>query len=418
MKNICHLSAIVLFSVLSTGVSIADEEGGSSGAEIATATSSVDIDTPAVQPQMESDVGEESQLDYANAVPMQLPQTLTLPTTLADALFNMSDDDPEMPGAESGGRGSEVLALEKKESINPEKKNTEAGSQNDDLEDYESQEHGTKNHPFSTSRVDAYGVRLSKYYPYRATGKLYFKKQRGGTRVCSAALIKKGVLLTAAHCVSKWGGGYYKSFRYQPAKFKNSLPYGGTWTAYSPLVMNSYKKGLSSYCSQNGVICKTDIAVLKVARKRFNGKLKYPGELTGWLGYSWNGYGFTNSRNLTLGSNLAQITQLGYPSSHDQGAKMQRNDSLGYKDSRNANNTIIGSRLTGGSSGGPWIVNFGSDSSLNKTKHGSESARNRVVGVTSWGSRNIGKKIQGASRFTSKNIVPLVKTICKNYSGC
>ena len=43
---------------------------------------------------------------------------------------------------------------------------------------------------------------------------------------------------------------------------------------------------------------------------------------------------------------------------------------------------------------------------------GAEAAFNIVVGVTSWGYTNQAVKQQGASPFTSTNIVPLVNTVC------
>jgi hypothetical protein len=42
-----------------------------------------------------------------------------------------------------------------------------------------------------------------------------------------------------------------------------------------------------------------------------------------------------------------------------------------------------GSAMTGGSSGGPWVVNYGVDASLNGVNYGSNN--NRYVIVVSWG---------------------------------
>jgi V8-like Glu-specific endopeptidase len=86
----------------------------------------------------------------------------------------------------------------------------------------EPQAFGTSTAPYTTARVavtvlgDSSTVANTPVtsYPYRATGKLYFKE---GTSdfVCTASLIKKGVLLTAAHCVFNYGkgsSGWYNSF--------------------------------------------------------------------------------------------------------------------------------------------------------------------------------------------------------------
>jgi hypothetical protein len=67
--------------------------------------------------------------------------------------------------------------------------------------------------------------------------------------------------------------------------------------------------------------------------------------------------------------------------------------------------------MTGGSSGGPEIVNLGIRGSLSTTL-GAEANPNLVVGVTSWGYTDTLVKEQGASPFTSNNIVSLVTTAC------
>jgi len=79
---------------------------------------------------------------------------------------------------------------------------------------------------------------------------------------------------------------------------------------------------------------------------------------------------------------------------------MIRTDSLGtWSDPYNV---IIGSDQTGGSSGGPWFVNFGLDyASTSSTPIEPNMA---VVAVTSWGYFDNTIKIQGASRFTTNDI--------------
>jgi len=115
------------------------------------------------------------------------------------------------------------------------------------------------------------------------------------------------------------------------------------------------------------------------------------------------------------------VTQLGYPVSHDRGQEMQRNDSHGYPDFFNAKNTVIGSAMEGGSSGGPWMVNFTTGFANPSNAQGAlEAAANRVVGVTSWGYVDPNQKQQGASPFTSNNILRLYQAACpNNFSpGC
>ena len=128
-----------------------------------------------------------------------------------------------------------------------------------------------------------------------------------------------------------------------------------------------------------------------------------------FIGYGYNGYGFAGS--------TTQITQLGYPAGLDNAAYMERNDSYGYKNSTYSSNTIIGSNMNGGSSGGPWLVNFGIPATLTGETNGSAPSSDVVVGVTSWGYTSNTPKEQGAAPFTSGNIVPLVSAACTAVPG-
>jgi hypothetical protein len=135
----------------------------------------------------------------------------------------------------------------------------------------------------------------------------------------------------------------------------------------------------------------------------------YPGSTVGWFGY-WYGGGFTSG-------GLAQITQLGYPAGLDYALYMERNDSYGYKNASYSNDTIIGSNMNGGSSGGPWVENFGLPSALTGETNGSFPYSNVIVGVTSWGYTATGPKEEGASSFTSGNIQTLLNAACGATPG-
>jgi hypothetical protein len=96
---------------------------------------------------------------------------------------------------------------------------------------------------------------------------------------------------------------------------------------------------------------------------------------------------------------------------------MERDDSYGHTNSSLSNNTIIGSNMNGGSSGGPWIENFGLPSGLTGETNGSFTQQNTVVGVTSWGYTDASVKEQGAAPFTSGNIQTLVTGVCGANPG-
>lgn len=235
-------------------------------------------------------------------------------------------------------------------------------------------------------------------YPYRASGKLWFNKPNDSrTWFCSASLIKRGLAVTAAHCVANYGAQqFYANWHFAPAFNNGTAPYGVA-TVKSATILTSYYNG-SDPCYQRGVICQNDVAVLTL-------NPPYVGTSAGWYSYGWNGYSYN-------GSGQALITQLGYPLALDSGLYMERTDSQGFVSASLSNNTIIGSLMTGGSSGGPWLVNLGMPPSLSGVSFGTAALHNVVVGVTSWGYTDAARKEQGAPPFTSGNIVFLVNTAC------
>jgi hypothetical protein len=167
-------------------------------------------------------------------------------------------------------------------------------------------------------------------------------------------------------------------------------------------VLANYLNGTDS-CSQYGVTCQDDVAVMVLNPQSG----RYAGTSTGYLGFAYGGLGFTGG--------TTHITELGYPVDLDGGVYMERNDAQGAVSFGTANNTIIGSLMTAGSSGGPWVVNFGQAPALNGTSFGAYASYNMVVGVTSWGSATVNVKNQGASPFTSTNIHTLITKACSLY---
>jgi len=266
--------------------------------------------------------------------------------------------------------------------------------------------------PYSFQKVATYGqIGPSNFFyqvpvtsrPHRFTGKLYM---RFGSSwfVCTASLIKRGVLATAAHCVHNYGqgaSGFADEVRWYPANYS---PQGGPWGFYTGLtvyVPTPYVNGTDT-CTTTGVICNNDIATVVLTVRG-----KHAGDgLGGWYNYGWNGYGFVNST--LFGETVNEITQLGYPVAWDNGYHMLRNNSFGVYDvqtgtnGQQMKNTLLGSPMTGGSSGGPWLVNFGTAPWLTNSSAattGTSANRNIIVGTTSWGYVSTTINIQGASWF-------------------
>ena len=243
-------------------------------------------------------------------------------------------------------------------------------------------------------------------FPWRATGKLYFKIGTD-TYVCSASLIGPGLLVTAAHCVFDFGmnsaAGYHTNYAFVPAQnaADGTTPYGA-WTALGAIIAPSYYSGTDS-CSTKGVACSNDIAVMVMAPDA-NGRL--PGNLLGWYSYAWDGYSFVQSFG---NASLASITQLGYPIAFDGGMMMERTDGVGsyWSPDGVVQQTILGSAMSGGASGGPWLVNFGAVPSVSSAASlGNTAGPNVVVGVTSWSFTTAGNNTMGASWFGQNTQFP------------
>lgn len=325
--------------------------------------------------------------DYAGAQPVSLPRTRA-PETLELRLSpnrTVAAARDERTAHHAGGRGDgrEDPVVLPRRAVS-----AEAG--------IVPQAYGTVLIPFSSARNDAPKT-TNKTYPSRASGKLYINTG-SGTAQCSASLIERGIVVTAAHCVAPFGSGeFYRAFQFVPGYRNGVAPYG-VWDASAVWAMSSWVQGTDPCV---GVVCQNDVAVLQLAPK--DGAL--PGTRTGWYGFGWGGWGFTPD-------GVAHITAIGYPICLDGGELQQRNDSAGYMNPDFVYNTLIGSRLCEGSSGGPWLVNFGIQPKFTDTTAGSDADPNSVVGVTSWGMTDRTIKLQGASPFTETNIALLFEAAC------
>ena len=332
---------------------------------------------------------QQATVDFVNAKPMPLP-SISLPANSKqqqiDALMSTPARGPA--GFSSGGQGTGAL------------NEVEVGTPMPAKDGIEPEDYGTNNHPFTTERADL-SAATNKMFPYRAAGKLFFLIS-GNTYMCTASLIKRGVVVTAAHCVANYGQSqFYSGWQFIPGYRNGVAPYG-VWTAKSATVLTKYYNGTDN-CYVSGVVCPDDVAVI-LLNAYSGGAYDYPGKKTGWFAYGWDGYGFAGS--------ITHISQLGYPAGLDNAVYMERSDSQGYTNTTESNNTIVGSNMDGGSSGGPWLVNFGVDPKLTGETNGSAPTNNTVVGVTSWGYTDKTVKEQGASPFTSSNIPGLVNGVC------
>ena len=77
---------------------------------------------------------------------------------------------------------------------------------------------GTGGSFFSSSRLIPIDARLT--YPYLAAGKLFFTIPGQGDFICSGAVLRPRIVLTAGHCVhsgSNGANGFFTNFQFIPA---------------------------------------------------------------------------------------------------------------------------------------------------------------------------------------------------------
>ncbi|OKH29193.1 trypsin-like serine peptidase [Chroogloeocystis siderophila] len=266
---------------------------------------------------------------------------------------------------------------------------------------------------------------LSATYPYRTMGRLTFNIGSRTTH-CSATLIRRSVIVTAAHCIQDFGTGtsLFSGFTFTPASYNGSAPYG-SWAWESLVRPASWANGTDT---GSGTARNNDLAVIAL---RKNSQGQFIGDITGYLTYGWNNYSFVSSSR-TGNLSVAALTTTGYPALSDSGRIMQRSDGPSYLTTVSGAKQIYqGSNFTGGASGGAWLANFGyQDPAFSGGANaGNASTANVIVGVTSWGSidpnspkdnyssqfaQNTQYPSSSYGTFGAGNIGSLLNTLCSS----
>jgi len=254
---------------------------------------------------------------------------------------------------------------------------------------------GTYNKYFSSSRLVP--ITADTSYPYSTVGKLFFTIPGQGNFVCSASVIRPRVVVTAGHCTHKGSGGsegFYTNFYFVPAYRDGTAPFQGWYPNY---VMTT-----AAWSVGNGSVPnEADYSMFQVSDNYINGAYTKIGSVTGYLGY----------QTQALASNHATI--LGYPCNLDSCSKMHQVNA-GNGDSVSPNNVEYGSDMGGGSSGGPWIQNFGA-AAVGQTG-GLNPGLNRIIGITSYGYISTDPKVQG-SAIPDSRFISILNTICGRQTG-
>lgn len=254
---------------------------------------------------------------------------------------------------------------------------------------------GTLGAPFSSSRLVPTSARLT--YPYRTSGKLFFQKQDGRSFICSGAVLRPRLILTAGHCVHKGSGGgsgFYKSFLFVPAYHNGQAPFQA-WNWRWAVTTGSWNG------SNGNVPNKADFAIIEVEDRRFGSQIRRIGDVVGWMGYRTN----------ALVNNHTK--KIGYPGNHDRGQIMHQVDSEDFR-AGGQNTRLYGSDMRGGSSGGKWVENFGVKAA--GQRGGLQPWPNRIVGVTSYGYVAVGPKVQGSSTL-NQEFLTILNMACAHRAG-
>lgn len=177
-------------------------------------------------------------------------------------------------------------------------------------------------------------------YPKSTVGKLFFTLN-GGNWVCSASVIGLSTLITAGHCNSDGAGHFATNRKFCPSWNNGEDPTRGCWVVIDSKTSSAWHTTGDPDYDYACLI--TNPTGQKLANK--------VGTTTGTLGRAWN---FAPSQ---------AVRTFGYPQEAPfDGKRLQTTASTEWYThnftSGGQVSKIIGSDLTGGSSGGPWILGW------------------------------------------------------------
>ncbi len=177
-------------------------------------------------------------------------------------------------------------------------------------------------------------------YPKSAVGKLFFTLG-GRNWVCSASVVGRSTLITAGHCNSDGAGRFATNRLFCPSYKDGVNPLRGCWSVVTSAVSNQWHTSGDPDYDYSCLVTATTGTVL-------GNKI---GNVTGTLGRAWNfgpsqavrTFGYPAAAPFTGGTLQTTASTEWYTHDFTVGGQISK---------------IIGSDLTGGSSGGPWIVGW------------------------------------------------------------
>lgn len=251
------------------------------------------------------------------------------------------------------------------------------------------------NATFTTSQV--FPANATTTYPYSTVGALFWTDPANGSNwFCSASVLRLRVIATAGHCVaspatSTTAAHFHTNFLFIPGWRNGTAPFGTfTWRWATTTATWFYSNGSVPNAQDVGLIVMNDRNGYKL------------GQYTGYLGYWTNQLSYNN------------VTMLGFPCNLDGCELLEANYAQTFEFGGN-NTYIFGSNFGPGSSGGPYIRDFGWAPSGSLTTEGG----NWLVAVNSYGPINLGYLYSGASNLDSE-FLNLVSLACSaaGSGGC
>jgi len=202
-------------------------------------------------------------------------------------------------------------------------------------------------YPAPFTRFDIFAIAPYTKWPFVTIGKLFFR-QLGKDYVCSAASIGNKGIWTAGHCVHAGNNsstGWSTNVRFVPAYKDGNTP-NGVWTAYVLYTRLPWYQARNFRYDMGG------------AKLNLNGSGQKISTVVGWLGFAWN---WPTQQHWWL---------IGYPAAIPfNGLRMITCQAslayLGSPPGSGPQTMGVGCDMTGGTSGGPWVWQFGTGNYLN-----------------------------------------------------
>lgn len=251
------------------------------------------------------------------------------------------------------------------------------------------------NATFTTSQV--FPANATTTYPYSTVGALFWTDPADNSNwFCSASVLRLRVVATAGHCVaspatSTRAAHFHTNFLFIPGWRNGTAPFGTfTWRWATTTATWFYSNGSVPNAQDVGLIVMNDRNGYKL------------GQYTGYLGYWTNQLSYNN------------VTMLGFPCNLDGCELLEANYAQTFEYGGN-NTYIFGSNFGGGSSGGPYIRDFGRAPSGSAATEGG----NWLVAVNSYGPVNLGYLYSGASNLDNE-FLNLLSNACSaaGTGGC